>query len=143
MVYLDSGVRRTSYYLTDEGYNMMLATMEMENNLKLSVQEMLFKMHLEKADYNKAVDDVKNIFGQLRKQSQKIEEAIHAVRRNALSYSVEEYGQLIEDNISTVANTREKFNIHRQFIEEKIQEFEDKQMTEEHFTEKEKDNLEI
>lgn len=142
VVYLDSGVRRTSYYLTDEGYNMMLATMEMENNLKLSVQEMLFKMHLEKADYNKAVDDVKNIFGQLRKQSQKIEEAIHAVRRNALSYSVEEYGQLIEDNISTVANTREKFNMHRQFIEEKIQEFEDKQMTEEHFTEKEKDNLE-
>ena len=34
VVYLDSGVRRTSYYLTDEGYNMVLATMEMENNLK-------------------------------------------------------------------------------------------------------------
>ena len=106
VVYLDSGVRRTSYYLTDEGYNMMLATMEMENNLKLSVQEMLFKMHLEKADYNKAVDDVKNIFGQLRKQSQKIEEAIHAVRRNALSYSVEEYGQLIEDKFRNLKTNR-------------------------------------
>ena len=42
VVYLESGVRRTSYYLTDEGYNMMLSTMEMENNLKLSVHEMLF-----------------------------------------------------------------------------------------------------
>lgn len=93
VVYLDSGVRRTSYYLTDEGYNMVLATMEMENNLKLSIHEMLFKLHLEKADYNRAVDDIKNIFGQLRKQSQKIEEAILSVRRNALSYSVEEYGQ--------------------------------------------------
>lgn len=28
VVYLDSGVRRTSYYLTDEGYNMVLATLE-------------------------------------------------------------------------------------------------------------------
>ena len=50
VVYLENGVRRTSYYLTDEGYNMMLSTMEMENNLKLSVHEMLFKLHLEKAD---------------------------------------------------------------------------------------------
>lgn len=141
VVYLESGVRRTSYYLTDEGYNMVLATMEMENNLKLSIHEMLFRLHLEKADYNHAVDDIKNIFGQLRKQSQKIEEAILAVRRNALAYSVEEYGKLIEDTIGTVAETREKFQLHRQFIEEKIQEFEEKQMNAEEFTAKEKENL--
>ena len=141
VVYLENGVRRTSYYLTDEGYNMILATMEMENNLKLSVHEMLFKLHMEKADYNRAVDDIKNIFGQLRKQSQKIEEAILAVRRNALSYSVEEYGKLVEDNISTVVETREKFRLHRDFIEEKIEEFEEKQMNAEEFTEKEKANL--
>ena len=141
VVYLENGVRRPSYYLTDEGYNMLLATMEMENNMKLSVHEMLFKMHLEKADYNRAVDDIKNIFGQLRKQSQKIEEAMLAVRRNALSYSVEEYGKLVEDNISTVVETREKFRLHRDFIEEKIEEFEEKQMNAEEFTEKEKANL--
>ena len=63
----------------------MLSTMEMENNLKLSVHEMLFKLHLEKADYNRAVEDIKNIFSQLRKQSQKIEEAILSVRRNAMA----------------------------------------------------------
>ena len=39
---MESG--RTSYYLTDEGYNIsLLATMEMENNMKLSVHEMLLK----------------------------------------------------------------------------------------------------
>ena len=141
VVYLENGVRRTSYYLTDEGYNMMLGTMEMENNLKLSIHEMLFKLHLEKADYNRAVGDIKNIFGQLRKQSQKIEEAILSVRRNALSYSVEEYGQLVEDNISTVVETREKFRLHRQFIDEKISEFEEKQMNAEEFSIKEKENL--
>ena len=51
---------------------MVLSTMEVENNLKLTINEMLFKLHLEKADYNKAVDDIKNIFNQLRKQSQKL-----------------------------------------------------------------------
>lgn len=141
VVYQDGGVKRTAYYLTDEGYNMILATMEMENNLKLTIQEMLFKLHLDKADYNKAVDDIKNIFGQLRKQSQKIEEAVRSIKRNALSYSVEDYKQIIEENISTVVETRDKFNIHRQYINEKIQEFEEKSMNSDDLNDKEKDNL--
>lgn len=88
VVYQDGGVKRTSYYLTDEGYNMILATMEMENNLRLSIHEMLFKLHLEKAD------------------------------------------------------TREKFRMHREFIEEKIEEFEEKEISADNFSEKEKENLE-
>lgn len=141
VVYQEGGVRRTSYYLTDEGYNMVLATMELENNLRITIHEMLFKLHLEKADYNKAVDDIKSIFGQLRKQSQKIEEAAHAIKRNALDYSVGDYKNIIEENIATVVNTREKFNLHREFIEEKVREFEEKEISGEQFTEKEKENL--
>lgn len=83
VVYQDGGVKRTSYYLTNEGYNMVLSTMEVENNLKLTINEMLFKLHLEKADYNKAVDDIKNIFNQLRKQGQKILEAAKSGNQSA------------------------------------------------------------
>ena len=32
----------------------------------------------------------------------------------------------MEENISTVADTRAKFNMHREFIDEKIKEFEEK-----------------
>lgn len=141
VVYQEGGVKRISYYLTDEGYNMVLATLELENNLKLTIHEMLFRLHLEKADYNKAVADIKNVFGQLRRQSQRIEEAVHAIKRNALSYSVEDYKIIIEENINTVIDTRERFNIHRQFIEEKIREFEEKEMREREFTAKERENL--
>ena len=58
IIYKENGIRRSSYYLTDEGYNMMLSTMELENNLKLTVHDMLFKLHLEKADYSRAVNDI-------------------------------------------------------------------------------------
>ena len=92
------------------------------------INEMLFKLHLEKADYNKAVDDIKNIFNQLRKQGQKILEAALTIKRNALSYSVEDYRKIMEENINTVADTRAKFNMHREFIDEKIKEFEEKEM---------------
>lgn len=141
VVYQDGGVKRTSYFLTEEGYNMVLSTLEMENNLKLTIHEMLFKLHLEKADYNRAVDDIKNIFGELRKQSQKIVEAVHTIKRNALSYSVEDYKNITEENITAVVESREKFQMHRQFIEEKLKEFEEKEMNEKVFTTKEKENL--
>ena len=47
IVYLDQEVRRTSYYLTDDGYNLILSTLEIENNMKLTIHEMIFQMHLE------------------------------------------------------------------------------------------------
>ena len=128
VVYLEKGVRRTSYYLTDDGYNMVLATMELENNLKLTVHEMLFKLHLEKADYGRAVNDIKTIFDQLRIQNQKIQEAMRRIRQNALSYSVDEYRQIVEENIHTVEDTREKFKLHKIMVEKRVKEYEEQEI---------------
>ena len=58
IVYVDDVVKRTSYYLTDDGYSLLLSTLEIESNMKLTIHEMIFKLHLEKASYDKAVDDV-------------------------------------------------------------------------------------
>ena len=58
IVYLDQEVRRTSYYLTDDGYNLILSTLEIESNMKLTIHEMIFQMHLEKQSYDKAVDEI-------------------------------------------------------------------------------------
>lgn len=76
IVYLDSDMKRTSYYLTDDGYNLLLSTLEIENNMKLTIHEMIFKMQLEKQSYDKALDEIKNVFNQLRIQLQKIQEAM-------------------------------------------------------------------
>lgn len=142
IVYLDNGVRRTSYYLTDEGYSLMLSTMELENNLKLTVHEMLFKLHLEKADYGRAVHDIKNVFEQLRIQNQKIREAMRKIRQNALSYSVEEYRQLIEENIQTIEKTRQEFKSHREVVAAREREFEEQDIHISTLSEKDRESLE-
>lgn len=142
IIYLDNNIRRTSYYLTEEGYNMVLSTMELENNLKLTVHEMLFKLHLEKADYGRAVNDIKNVFDQLRIQTQKIQEAMQRIRQNALSYTVEEYRQIMEENITTMEQTRKKFHIHKEFVEKKVAEFEEKEIDVHALEKKEKEELE-
>ena len=36
-VYVNSDVRRATYHLTDDGYDLLLGTLEMENNMKLTI----------------------------------------------------------------------------------------------------------
>lgn len=125
VVYVDSEIKRTSYYLTDDGYNLLLSTLEIENNMKLTIHEMIFKMHLEKQSYDKAVDEIKNIFNLLRIQLQKIQEAILKVRRNALNYSVADYKVLLEENMETIDVTKQKFISYRETVKKRAKELEE------------------
>ena len=98
MEYIE-GVRRVSYSLTDEGYELILSTLEVEESLKLTIQEIIFKLHLKKASYDKAVDDMKNIFNNMRRRVQKMENDIRRIKESPLTYSVDEYKSMLEGNI--------------------------------------------
>ena len=124
IIYVDEGIKRTSYYLTEDGYNLMLSTLEIENNMKLTIHEMIFKLHLEKQSYDKAVDEIKNVFNFMRIQLQKIEEAMLRVRRNALSYSVADYESLMLENMATIGDTKEKFMGYREMVKQRALELE-------------------
>ena len=141
VVYIDQELKRTSYYLTDEGYELMLSTLEVDSHLQLTIQEMIFKLHLEKATYDKAVDDVKNIFNLLRIQFQKIEGAMRKIRQNALLYSVDDYKEVVEQNLSIIEETKEKFLGYRENIKRRMQELEEKDITIQKLAEDERENL--
>lgn len=119
VVYKDGEIKRTSYYLTDDGYNLLLSTLEIENNMKLTIHEMIFKLHLEKQNYDKAEEEIKNVFQLLWIQLQKIQEAMLRVRRNALSYSVEDYKVLLEENLEMIADTKQKFQHYREVVKKR------------------------
>lgn len=125
IVYLDSELKRTSYYLTDDGYNLLLSTLEIENNMKLTIHEMIFQMHLEKQSYDKAVDDIKNVFNLLRIQLQKIQEAMGRIRRNALNYSVADYEDILVENMDTISQTKQKFQGYRDLVKARVRELEE------------------
>ncbi|MEE1194722.1 MAG: hypothetical protein U0K79_07995, partial [Phascolarctobacterium sp.] len=125
IVYDEQDVRRTSYFLTDDGYNLLLGTLEVESNLKLSVQEIIFSLHLQKQSYDRALDDVKNIFNLMRIQLQKIQAAVLRIRRNALEYSVEEYSKLLQENLGTIDKTKVKFVGYRNTVQQRVQELEE------------------
>ncbi len=141
VIELETEVRRTSYYLTDDGYNLLLGTLEIENNMKISIHEMIFQMHLEKAAYDRAVDDVKKVFDLLRIQLQKIQEAMRKIKTNALNYSVEDYKVIMEDNIEIIGETKKKFQQYRELVNIRVHELEEENINVKKLDKKGTDNL--
>lgn len=141
IIYVDSDVKRTSYYVTDDGYNLILSTLEIENNMKLTIHEMIFQMHLEKASYDKAVDDIKNIFNLLRIQFQKIQEAMGKIRRNALGYSVTDYRDILEENLETISDTKIKFQNYKDVVKTRVKELEEENINVRKLQKKEEESL--
>ena len=140
MEYIE-GVRRVSYSLTDDGYELLLSTLEVEESLKLTIQEIVFKLHLSKASYNKALDDIKNIFNTMRRRVQKMEDDIRRIKESPLSYSIEDYKSMMEGNMKILNESRKKFIAHKVSIEEKITEFHEKDIHIKDLDEDEMENL--
>lgn len=136
------GVRRVKYSLTDEGYNMLLGTLEIEENLKISIHEMIFKLHLDRAEYNKAVDDIKSIFNLFRIRVQKMEEDIQKIKDNPLSYSNLDYEKVTKGNLELMQESKEKYKLHKEVVESRIKEFLEKEINLSELTEQEEKNLE-
>jgi hypothetical protein len=141
IIYVDEDVKRTSYYLTEDGYNMLLSTLEIESNMKLTIHEMIFRMHLEKATYDKAVEEMKNIFNMLRIQVQKIKEAMSKMKQNVLNYSVQEYKELLDDNLNTIEDTKNRFCVYREKVLERVKALEEDNINLQKFDKKDLDNL--
>ena len=141
IVYIDSEVRRTSYYLTEDGYNLLLSTLEIEINMKLTIHEMIFQMHLEKQSYDKAVDEIKNVFNLLRIQLQKMEDAMARIRRNALNYTVAEYEAVLGENLETISDTKQKFQNYRELVKSRKKTLEELEIDERRLDEKEEEML--
>lgn len=119
VVYIDGDVRRTSYTLTEEGYNLLLSTLEVEANLRFTIQEMIFRLHLEKQSYDKAAQDIRELFNQIRIQLRKIDAAMTSIRRNALNFSITRYEEITNENMDMVYDTKQKFENYRDLVEQR------------------------
>lgn len=141
IVYVENEVRRTSYYLTDDGYNLLLSTLEIEDNMRFNIHEIIFRLHLEKQSYDKAVNDIKNVFNLMRIQFQRVQEAMRQIRRNALSYSVDEYEEVLVGNLNTITDTKKKFQEYKTVIQERVKDLEEENINIRKLSKKEQQDL--
>ena len=109
--------------------------------MKLTIHEMIFQMHLEKQSYDKAVDEIKNVFNLMRIQLQKIQEAIGKIRRNALNYSVKDYEEILLENLDTISDTKQKFQNYRELVKGRARELEEENINVKRLSKKEEEKL--
>lgn len=111
----DSNV--ATYYLTEEGYNLVLSSFEFEDNMKLTLHELIFKLNLENKDYDKALNDVRNIFALSKKQVQSLLDSMVRIKENVMTFTSDEYERSINESIKVIREQDEKFKAHREEIE--------------------------
>ena len=140
-IYTDAEIKRTSYYLTDEGYNLLLSTLEVDSHMQLTIQQLIFKLHLEKASYDKAVESIKQVFDLLRIQFQKIVEDMDKIRRNALAYSLDDYQTIVKNNLITITDTKARFLEYKDHVKRVMTEFEDREISAIQLSDEEQENL--
>ena len=141
IVYEDNKIKRTSYYLTENGYSLLLGTLEVENNMRLTIQEIIFNEHLKKRNFDKALDDIKNIFELMRIEKLKNDEAIARIRQNILNFSVDEYGERIDASFSTINSSREKLLKYKEIVNNKVSMIENEHIDLDHLKENDQEKI--
>ena len=84
---------------------------------------------------------MKNIFANMRRRVQKMEDDIRRIKESPLTYSVDEYRKMMEGNIEILNENKKKFLAHKVAIEERIQEFEEKDIHISDLSEEENEKL--
>ena len=87
------------------------------------------------------MDEIKNVFNLLRIQLQKIQEAMGKIRRNALNYSVKDYQEILNENLETISDTKQKFQNYRELVKSRAKELEESNINVRRLTEKEEEKL--
>ena len=112
--------RRSSFYLTDNGYSLLLGTLEVESHMRLTIQEMIFAEHLKKNNYDKSLEDIKNIFEFIKIEKKKNVEAVSKIRRNILDFNIDDYVERLDATFKAIRETRKKLEKHKNFVKEKV-----------------------
>lgn len=111
--------RHDSYHLTSEGYDFILGTLEIEDNMKMNIHDYIFKLHLERKDYKKASEEIKQIFALSKQRAELLLAAMRRVKENIEDFTPSEYENIINENFSTLHEQKRKYDGYRDMIIEK------------------------
>lgn len=111
-----SGTTEVSYQMVDDGFHLMLSTLEMEENMRLQFRDLIFQMQLKARNYARALDEIRQIFQLLRIRETEIDQKQTALRSNAALIDPEQYRQLNEETLSLMSESRTKFEGYRQEV---------------------------
>lgn len=119
-VIYDNGVKKASYKMSEDGFKLMLSTLEMEENMQLQFRDLVLKMQLERKNYARALDEIRHIFEILKMKEIELQEKTAQIRQDARLLSAKNYQQMIEENFQIMSDSRERFEHYSQDVVSQI-----------------------
>ncbi len=102
------GADSFSYNLTAQGFQFLFSTLEVEEALQMSFEQLKLKYAIQKRNFGSARESVDNLFTLNRKQIQKISEYIVQIKEDIGLFTTENYENTYRTTFDTLSEQNEK-----------------------------------
>ena len=93
---------KITYQLTDQGYNFLFRTKEIDKELDFKLEQLKLRELLKRKNYKHALTQSKELISMLRQKKREVDEFINRVRRNIHDVNRNEYEKLIKETYDLI-----------------------------------------
>jgi len=93
---------KITYQLTDQGYNFLFRTKEVDKELDFKLEQLKLRELLKRKNYKHALNQSKQLISMLRQKKREVDEFINRIRRNIHDVDREEYEKLIKETYDLI-----------------------------------------
>jgi hypothetical protein len=99
-----------SFYMTPQGYKFMFNTLEIEEAMKVSIEQFKLSISIKKRNFGVAKNNVDNLFNLSKTQIQKINYFIKKVKEDIGSTGIDEYESIYNSTFSSIDEQKEGYD---------------------------------
>ncbi len=99
-----------TYYMTPQGYKFMFNTLEIEDSLKVSIEQFKLNLSIKKRNFNAARNNADSLFNISKTQIQRINYFIKRVKEDIGGTGIEEYEKIYNSTFSSIDEQKEGYN---------------------------------
>lgn len=98
-----------TYYMTPQGYKFMFNTLEIEDALKVSIEQFKLNLSIKKRNFNAARNNADSLFNISKTQIQRINYFIKRVKEDIGNAGIEEYEKIYNSTFSSIDEQKEGY----------------------------------
>lgn len=111
----------TSIYApTIEGIEMLMRTLDIDEEMRLTMSQLIFKKSLNRKNYTSALEESKKIVRLIKQQKMKNEDSLHKARKNIFDYSADNFHIQYRENLSIIKETFNKLKELKNIVNEHV-----------------------
>ncbi|MGI6119530.1 MAG: hypothetical protein ACOYIB_02995 [Desulfosporosinus sp.] len=102
-----------TYQLTDQGYDLLFRTKEVEQEISFTIEELKLRELIKRKNYKKAIGQSSNLIQMVRQKKNELRQLMEKIRGNIYDVDIREYERLIG---STYALLEEEYSMMNEIL---------------------------